>query len=104
LLWLSERLYIIYDSRAVRALKRDFRRKDADQSYLQYVNAWRNVYEDHKEAIGSAVEKLPNARWFLKACPLSDEKLLSMVREQWFLERVFDMYLWHIGEREQADY
>lgn len=48
-------------------------------------------------SIQSAVEQLPKGRMFMRACPLSDEELVRRAKEPWFLERVFDVFLWEIG-------
>jgi hypothetical protein len=34
---------------------------------------------------------------FMRACPLSDQELVRRAKETWFLERVFDIFLWKIG-------
>lgn len=62
LLWLSHRCpFIICDSRATKALKRAFRHKRADESYEEYIKAWRNEYAKHEGQIGKAVKALPMA-------------------------------------------
>jgi hypothetical protein len=98
LLWLSSRCpYIICDSRATKALKKQFHYKHADESYEKYVEAWRNEFTNHKKQIENAANALPRARPFTRANVPSDEDLLKMVNEPWFSERVFDVLLWDIG-------
>lgn len=99
LLWLSQRRpFIICDSRATIALKREFHYKHAAASYEEYVKAWRKEFANHSEQINNAVNALPTGRPFMRACPTSDADLLRMVHEPWFLERVFDVLLWDVGQ------
>lgn len=98
LLWLSYRYpYIICDSQATKALKREFGHKLADASYQHYVAAWRAEFMQHREKIEKAVDALPTGRLFMRAYETSDQDLLQMVHEPWFMERVFDVLLWDVG-------
>ncbi len=103
LLWLSERdPFIIYDTRAIRALSRDFGYEFTQGTYGEYSKAWRAEYTNHKYDIKHAVEKLPKARLFMRNCALSDHELLKMVKKTWFRERVFDIFLWEVGEDKRS--
>ena len=99
LLWLSYREpYVVLDSRAVNAL---VAMSDGfiDRDYGAYANVWREQYQKREPSIREAVAKLPNARMFIRAELPPDDTLLKMVNERWFMERVFDIYLWiHNGE------
>ncbi len=98
LLWLSyRRPFIISDSRATKALKREFHHKRADASYEEYVNAWRKEFAKHKKPIRKAVDALRAARPFVRNCSTWDADLPGMVHKRWFVERVFDVLLWDIG-------
>jgi len=98
LLWLSFREpVVIYDNKAVKALSRKFKHKFSSRSYSQYVEAWRSQYAGLEAAIGIAVKELPKARMFMPACRLTDAELLRLANEAWFKERVFDIFLWHVG-------
>jgi hypothetical protein len=98
LLWLSYRdPFVIYDNRAVNALKGRFDRRFSN--YEEYSKVWREEYRRYDDKIQSAVEKLPKGRMFMRSCTLSDEELMRMVKEAWFTERVFDIFLWEIGGR-----
>lgn len=48
-------------------------------------------------SIQSAVEQLPKGRMFMRACPFSDQELIRRAKETWFLQLVFDTFLWEIG-------
>lgn len=96
LLWLSFRdPFIIYDSRAARALRRKFGARF--DCYREYAVAWRNAYADHETTIAHAVQELPKARVFMRTNPPPDSEILSTAGETWFQERVFDTFLWELG-------
>ena len=99
LLWLSYREpYVVLDSRAVNAL---VAMSDGfiGLHYGAYAKVWREQYQKREPLIRTAVAKLPNARMFMREELPPDDILLKMVNESWFMERVFDIYLWiHNGE------
>lgn len=96
LLWLSFRSpYVIYDRRAAETLREQFGARF--QGYQQYAAAWRTAYKENERAIGKAVEELPKARLFMRSEPPQDLDIVSVAKEAWFKERVFDLYLWEIG-------
>jgi hypothetical protein len=98
LLWLSSRTpFIIYDRRAVKAL-RSFRFYFQDRDYDAYTNAWRTQFNSCAKAIGAATRKLPKVKAFMHPSIRFDPKLVKTIREPWFKERVFDLYLWETGE------
>jgi hypothetical protein len=99
LLWLSYREpYVILDSRAVNALA-TMSDGFTDRDYGAYAKVWREQYRKREALIRAAVATLPNARMFIRAELPPDDVLLKMVSERWFLERVFDIYLWvHNGD------
>lgn len=98
LLWLSSRRpFIIYDSRAVAALKKHHSYSPGKKDYAEFCRAWRAAYEQYKDEIVKAVIQLPQVRASMPAWRMSDETLLRMVRRPWFTERVFDIYLWELG-------
>lgn len=99
LLWLSERSpYIVYDRRAVIALTRKLghRLKDA-RDYDEYSTLWRDEYNSVKNEIAEAIRKLPAGRAFMPSTSLPDSALRKLANEDWFKERVFDIFLWEIG-------
>lgn len=98
LLWLSHReSYVIYDSRAVYALTKISRKGFSDRDYGSYAKAWREGYKQRELDIAAAVSHLPAARLFMRHGLPPDDKLLDMVNECWFKERVFDIFLWLVG-------
>ena len=97
LLWLRQRKpYIIYDSRAVKALKNADEVFDT-RSYFEYSKAWKRQYSFHRSRIKSACERLVEIRDFLPAWYISERSMTKVVTETWFRERVFDIYLWEVG-------
>ena len=98
LLWLSYREpYIVYDARAVKALTRRFGHRFDERDYDAYSKAWRQEYGKSQASIQAAVEHLPKGRIFMRSCSLSDQELVIMAKETWFIERVFDTFLWEVG-------
>jgi hypothetical protein len=101
LLWLRNRSpYLIYDSRAVTALNRlGNKLKNAD--YTLYCEAWLREYEKQRDEISAAARGLVALpRKYTAAFTLTDDELIEIVHSKWFIERVFDIYLWEIGVRK----
>jgi hypothetical protein len=98
LLWLSFRdPFVIYDNRAIKALKQKTKHKTITNNYKDFVEAWRSEYVTHEKAIEAAIKKLPNGRAFMPRTLLTDSELIGLSKEKWFKERVFDIFLWEIG-------
>jgi len=90
LLWLRHRApYVIYDSLAVKELMKLGHRKIAGD-YNAFVSAWRMEFDKRSTEIALATKALP---------PLSDGQDKD---SPWFLERVFDKYLWDLGKQTQS--
>lgn len=99
LLWLIFRdPYIIYDDRAMRALRRlGYKLKSRD--YVNFCEAWQAEYKKHEAEIKRAAELLTTVHPFFTAWHKSKESIAALARESWFLERLFDIYLWELGGR-----
>lgn len=98
LLWLSNRgTVVIYDQRALDALKGHFGHRIRARNYNTYDEAWREEFDLVDSHIRKAVEQLPKARLFTPANDLSDKQLSWFATQRWFRERVFDVYLWELG-------
>ncbi len=102
LLWLRDRSpYLIYDARAVNALRR-LGNKRFD-SYISYCEAWQREYGKRSAAISAAARGLVDLpREYTAAFLLTDSQLSELVYKPWFCERVFDIYLWEFGDKDQA--
>lgn len=99
LLWLRNRSpYLIYDSRAVNAL-RCLGNKFDKADYISYCEVWEGEYEGRSNAISLAAHGLVNLpRTYTAAYGnKADDELTNLVHSKWFIERVFDIYLWEIG-------
>ena len=93
LLWLKHRdPFIIFDSRVRRALD------VASSGYRQFAEKWLSGFEVHKSEIVEASSRLPRALGDLDA-QAEDLGLeaATVSSELWFQQRVFDIYLWHLG-------
>jgi hypothetical protein len=96
-LWLKlQSPIIIYDSQARRALR-------VDPDDLEgYCIEWRRRYEQHAAQIADACLALPRASRFTKNPKMtSPEYIANTARHTWFRERVFDVYLWHVGAKNK---
>ena len=97
LFWLKHRMpYIIYDSRAVGALKA-LGHTFENRNYAAYCKAWRKQYRLDRGNIKTAASRLIEIRGFLPAPHVDEEALSKLTRQPWFLERVLDIYLWEAG-------
>jgi hypothetical protein len=97
LLWLKHRWpYIIYDSRAVKAL-RGLGCNFENANYREYCKCWRSQYSQRQKNIKQAASRLPIVRRFLPQGYGTKAELTALASRPWFLERVFDIYLWEMG-------
>jgi hypothetical protein len=97
LLWLKhKRPYIIYDSRAVKAL-RALGCNFGNANYSEYCKCWRNQYSQRQKRIRQAASRLHILRAFLPPWYATKADLKVLASRPWFLERVFDIYLWETG-------
>ena len=97
LLWLTHRRpYLIYDGRAVSALKRLGQRFDK-RSYSEYASAWHTQYKASHAEVAHAVEQLPALQPFFATWHKSAESIRRLATAALFRERVFDIYLWELG-------
>jgi len=100
LLWLTFRSpYVIYDARALAAL-RSLGCEFEDKDYPKYYEAWRSRYDEHQLEIENAAERLTCLQPFFGAWHDSEDSLRSTTGQPWFLERVFDNYLWELGDSQ----
>ncbi|WLW59637.1 hypothetical protein RA224_20660 [Achromobacter aegrifaciens] len=112
-LWFSGRYDIrIYDKRAVHALnswceknrdpsstKKGWR---IDGSYAAFSKEWHRMYQTHESAIRDAVADLKNVgKWSLVPEATARTAMQTVLPQQWFLDRVFDKYLWTIGAKKK---
>jgi hypothetical protein len=96
LFWLKHREpYVIYDSRSVAAL-RDFGGSFDNANYGEYCKCWREQYIRRQLAIKQAASRLREIRSFLPY-DRTEAELTTLASQPWFVERVFDIYLWEMG-------
>ena len=103
LLWLRcQSPVVIYDSRAVRALKR-LGHPLKQRAYGPYHDAWQETFEEHRNEIAAAASALPSISRFTAAAGRSKAQIDQLVNNAWFLERVLDQYLWIVGEPKKGE-
>jgi hypothetical protein len=97
LFWLRHKEpYVIFDARAVSALK-DLGSTFGNANYSEYCKSWRDQYSRCQAAIKTAASRLPEVKAFLSPWHRTKTELRELASQPWFLERVFDIYLWEIG-------
>lgn len=97
LLWWKHRHpYLIYDARAVAALKR-FGYRLTSRDYAEYAKSWLSAYLDMEREVDDAAASLVGLHPFLEAWHPASDSISRLASEKWFKERVFDMALWEHG-------
>lgn len=97
LLWWKHRSpYLIYDSQAVKALRKLGHRFGA-RDYADYERSWRSAFDRYESDINRAASSLPALQPFVSHWHPSEESLSNLASQPWFRDRVFDMALWDNG-------
>ncbi|MFC4311410.1 hypothetical protein ACFPN2_20085 [Steroidobacter flavus] len=97
LLWLRSRTpFVIYDSRAVRALSLE--QRFDKRNYASYSQAWKLAYRSRQADIHHALKNLPKFAHFTAAADRGETYIAEIASHEWFAERVFDQYLWLVGD------
>ncbi|WP_129591359.1 hypothetical protein [Salinicola tamaricis] len=95
LLWLRFKSpIIIFDGRAVAWLRANKYKVPYGASYDTYCEKWLLAFDRHEERIREACEGLINVKQYSLVAEENHGELEGLVRQRWFLERVFDKYLW----------
>ena len=102
LLWMKYRSpIIIYDNNAATALHRlGYRIKPGD--YEGYASLWKKYYAEVSGDIETACKKLSSIRKFAESANetfFSEEYIRDITSQEWFRERVLDIYFWHAGRK-----
>jgi hypothetical protein len=92
-LWLKFKMpLIIYDRRARMALAA----KEGDLA--DYYCRWTIGFESAEPEISRACRSLVNARdYCVDPSAITDDELQEIASQEWFEQRVYDMYLWNRG-------
>ncbi len=95
ILWLKVRSpMIIYDSQVRKAL----RTKKGDLSAFNH--AWKAKYESAREHIADACSRLATVLEYTADTSVATTAYVqSLANEEWFKQRVLDIYLWHVGTK-----
>jgi len=93
-LWLKFKAPVrIYDTQARISLGTQ------ENNYYAFHEAFSLYYKDKESEIIEACNKLENVITYLVNPNMSPEDIENIVSEQWFRERVLDMYLWNNGRK-----
>jgi hypothetical protein len=97
-LWFRHRSpVVIYDSRALKCLKKLSHGRLSEHSYDEYRREWLVQFAACEESIRSACDDLVRVKDFSLAQDETDEYVGTLARNDWFHERVFDKFLWRDG-------
>lgn len=97
-LWFAGRHEVrILDARAVNALSEFSGESGLGCDYHRYSTAWNKHFKEHQSQIKSAIALLPaHLEW--TSIPLDEHgNARRAFKHHWFVERVFDKYLWTVG-------
>lgn len=97
LLWLRKKTpVIIFDSWAKLAIENI--EKTKIENYSDYSEVWNKNFLLHRDKINSAAKNFINVRHYSALWDKSITECRDIVLSEWFLERVFDMYLLSHGK------
>lgn len=85
---------IIFDSRAIAWLRANKYQVKHNAGYDVYCEKWLLAFNDHEKQIQNACSDLIKVKKYSMAAEESDEDIATLVCQRWFMERVFDKYLW----------
>ena len=98
-LWFKyQSLIVIYDSRAVATLRREYG-LNRKPSYAEYYEKWKKIYPCYDERIQESCGRLSKALKYTTqgSTPGKRECVEKISNEQWFRDRVFDKFLYING-------
>lgn len=98
-LWFAGRYEArILDKRAVNALSKLTGKRVSASDYRGFAEAWQGQFEISRPEIVDAVAKLPYQMEWTRIEPARHGLAMAVFKQGWFIDRVFDKYLWTIGE------
>ncbi|WP_197378054.1 hypothetical protein [Ralstonia pseudosolanacearum] len=102
----------IYDKRAVKALNAlqkervltdGCRRGRVNGSYTDFARAWKEEYDARADDIRAATEAIDAVLdWSIIPAGPDRVTAMSVTKKRWFRDRVFDKYLWTLGEDDSG--
>ena len=85
---------IIFDSRAIAWLRANSYKIPHRAGYDIYREKWLLAFSEHEQKIRKACEGLVQVKRYSMAAEETDKDIEALVSQRWFMERVFDKYLW----------
>jgi hypothetical protein len=94
-LWLRHQApVVIYDSRAIQYLDKACDGKLGQCDYADYRKEWHRQFAKQEHLLRSACFDLIRVKEFSRARDIADDALRGLATSRWFIERVFDTFLW----------
>ncbi len=94
--WKHKSPYLIYDSQAVKTLRKLGHRFE-NRDYADYENSWRSAYDNYKSEIDKSAASLINLQPFISHWHPTEDSISQLANQSWFKERIFDIALWENG-------
>jgi hypothetical protein len=94
--WKHKSPYLIYDSQAVKTLRK-LKFQFENRDYSSYEVAWRSAYDRYSGQIDLAAASLIAMRPFVAHWHPTATSISELATQAWFKERIFDMALWENG-------
>lgn len=95
-LWLKVKSpIIIYDSQAKTAIG------TPSGDLAAFYDSWLTKFSDHEAEIGDACSRLSSVlSYSIDPTLATKEYVERLAQASWFRQRVFDIYLWHVGNNQ----
>lgn len=92
-LWLKvKQPILIYDSQARKAVESEY------GNLADFYKKWQESFGKHKKKLKEACKQLPEIHLYALDQEVGTKKYIKEISSQdWFHERVFDIFLWHKG-------
>jgi hypothetical protein len=87
----------LFDSRAVDAL-RAMKYLPGYYEYEKFCSAWERAFEDHRDELFSAIDRVCENLEYALVPKVERERFPVLTKTPDFFERVFDQYLWFLGD------
>ena len=94
--WKHKSPYLIYDSQAVKTLRKLGHRFET-RNYADYERSWRSAYDRYEGEIERAAASLIVLHPFIAHWHSTPDSIAELASQPWFKDRVFDMALWDNG-------
>jgi len=104
ILWLFHKEPIIIIDKHVRNVLKEEGHRISESDIKNYYILWMNLYNENIEYVNNACKILKNIEKVTCYVPFQTNEINSICEEEWFKQRVFDIYLWFMGSKSKQLY